>query len=140
MAELQWRRILCPLDFSEESRAAVTVAADVARRFGAELTMLHVEADGHTLLQASGSPGGQLSDWKREAEALHGGAVSTVTRRGAPADAIVSEAAEGGFDLVVMGTHGRTGRDHALIGSVAESVVRRSRVPVLTVHADWRRR
>jgi universal stress protein A len=139
MAEQRWNKILCALDFSEESRAALGVAADLARRFDAQLTLFHVDAAEQSMLQASSTADGQLAEWKREGEALRGSAVATLTRRGVPADAIVDEAAQGGFDLVVMGTHGRTGRDRALIGSVAETVVRRSRVPVLTVHADWRR-
>jgi nucleotide-binding universal stress UspA family protein len=52
---------------------------------------------------------------------------------GTPLDAIVSRQATGGFDLVVMGTHGRTGLSHLLLGSVAEGVVRRAACPVLTV-------
>lgn len=139
MAELRWTRILCPIDFSEESRAALRVAADLARRFGAELTLLHVDASDQTMLQASTAAEGQLASWKREAEALGQASVATLTRAGEPPAAIVAQATEGGFDLVVMGTHGRTGRDRALIGSVAENVVRGCRVPVLTVHADWAR-
>jgi len=135
MAELQWKRVLCPVDFSEESRAALRVASDLARRFGAELTLFHVDAGAQTMLQASETIGGQLAEWKRQAEELGVGTVSTLNRPGDPAMAISEQASAGGFDLVVMGTHGRTGRDHALIGSVAENVVRLCRVPALTVHA-----
>jgi hypothetical protein len=54
---------------------------------------------------------------------------------GAPATRIVEEAQQGAYDLIVMGTHGRTGLSHMLIGSVAERVVRTSGCPVLTVPA-----
>jgi universal stress protein A len=127
MGELQWRRVLCPVDFSEESRAALRVGADLARRFGAELTLLH----------GSGAGVGRVGEWQRQAEELGVAKVTTLDRSGDPAVVIADQAREGAFDLVVMGTHGRTGRDHALIGSTAENVVRRSTVPVLTVHADW---
>ena len=136
MGDIQWTKVLCPVDFSEESRAALRVAADLARRFGAELTLFHAEAP-TSRLQAATASDGQLADWKREAERLGVTRAATATAAGEPQTAIVDLAAKGRYDLVVMGTHGRTGRDRALIGSVAENVVRRSRVPVLVVHADW---
>jgi len=55
---------------------------------------------------------------------------------GEPAAEIVEFAQQGGFDLIVMSTHGRTGIAHALLGSVAERVVRRSPVPVLTIRPE----
>ena len=134
MAQPNWRKVLCPVDFSEASRAALRVGVDLARRFGAELTLLHAKATS-SMLQAAQSEPGQLAEWQREAEGLGAPHVETKTVAGEPETAIVNAATAGGFDLVVMGTHGRTGRDHALIGSVAENVVRRSSVPVLTVHA-----
>ncbi|HWM86759.1 MAG TPA: universal stress protein, partial [Kofleriaceae bacterium] len=59
--------------------------------------------------------------------------VGTNISQGVPFAEVVREAREGGFDLIVMGTHGRTGLRHALIGSVAEKVVRKAPCPVLTV-------
>ncbi len=138
MAEIQWTKVLCPVDFSEESRAALRVAADLARRFGAELTVFHADA-ASSRLQGAASTNGQLADWKSEAERLGVTRASTASAAGEPQKAIVDTAANGGYDLVVMGTHGRTGRERALIGSVAENVVRMCRVPVLVVHADWPR-
>lgn len=137
MAELRWSKVFCPVDFSEESRAALRAAADLARRMDAELTLFHAESS-DSMLQAASAPAGQLVDWRREAERLGVARVTTASAPGQPATAIVDTATQGGFDLVVMGTHGRTGRRGALIGSVAESVVRSSKVPVLTVHADWK--
>lgn len=136
MAELRWNKVLCPVDFSDESRAALRAAADLARRMSAELTLFHAET-AESNLQEAAAPGGQLADWRREAERLGVMRVKTASAPGQPATAIVEAASSGSFDLIVMGTHGRTGRRGMLIGSVAESVVRSSRVPVLTVHADW---
>jgi universal stress protein A len=136
MAELQWRKVFCPIDFSEASRAALRVAVDLARRFGAELTLFHAD-ETSSALQAATSEPGQLGEWRREAERLGAARVTTAHAGGEPPTAIVDAARSGGHDLIVMGTHGRTGRSAALIGSVAENVVRRSTVPVLTVHAEW---
>jgi nucleotide-binding universal stress UspA family protein len=136
MAELRWSKVLCPVDFSDESRAALRAAADLSRRMGAALTLFHAES-AESELRAAAAPGGLLADWRREAERLGVARVTAASAPGQPATAIVEAATGGGFDLIVMGTHGRTGRRGALLGSVAESVVRSSRVPVLTVHADW---
>jgi nucleotide-binding universal stress UspA family protein len=137
MADLQWNKVFCPVDFSEESRAALRVAADLARRFGAELTLFHSDTAASTLQAATSEPG-QLGEWKREAERLGAPRVTTAHASGEPPSAIVEAAKAGGYDLIVMGTHGRTGREASLLGSVAENVVRRSEVPVLTVHAQWK--
>jgi nucleotide-binding universal stress UspA family protein len=141
MAELEWRKVICPVDFSEESRAALRVAADLARRFGAELTLFHADAAKSALHASTSAPGepGQLAQWRGEAEQLGVAVVKTAHASGEPPTAIVEAARSGDFDLIVMGTHGRTGRQAALIGSVAENVVRRSTVPVLTVHAEWKK-
>jgi universal stress protein A len=130
MNEIPWKKICCPVDLSEESRAALRVAADLCRRFGAELTLLHVD-------EGAGVDG-QLATWRREAEAAGAPRVATEETRGDPKTAIGEYANTGAFDLVVMGTHGRTGRTHALVGSVAENTVRQARCPVMVVHAEWR--
>ncbi len=135
MAELAWRRILCPMDFSEESRAALRVAADLCRRLGASLTLLHVRERAEARLGAEDGGSERLPDWRRDAESL-GVPVEVEELDGDPTLAI-AERADTGFDLVVMGTHGRTGRERDLAGSVAESTVRRAHTPVLAVHGDW---
>ena len=66
--------------------------------------------------------------------------VVTVLCEGSPYDEILAHAREGRFDLIVMGTHGRTGLEHMLMGSVAEKVVRTAPCPVLTVRAGEARR
>jgi nucleotide-binding universal stress UspA family protein len=147
MPTADWKRICCPIDFSDASRAAMEVAADLARRFGADLLLLHAyPIPGYTFPDGSvvASPrmmqeladGAQrhLDEWRRVAEAAGAPRVGTATAIGEPAHEIVGFAADERVDLLVLGTHGRTGLEHALMGSIAERVVRRARCPVLTVH------
>jgi nucleotide-binding universal stress UspA family protein len=74
-----------------------------------------------------------LDEWRDEAVKLGAPEVEVVKAVGEPAAEIVSYAREQAMDLLVLGSHGRTGLEHALMGSVAERVVRKSRCPVLTV-------
>ena len=147
MPNADWKRICCPIDFSDASRAAMEVAADLARRNGGELTLLHAyPIPGYTFPDGSvvASPKmmqdladqatRHVEEWRAEAERLGAPRVAALTAVGEPAAEIVALAAEQKMDLLVLGTHGRTGLEHALMGSVAERVVRRARCPVLTVH------
>jgi len=149
VTSLEWKRILCPVDFSPPSRSAMAVAAGLAARFGAELTLFHAyPLPGYTLPEGTILPSpkmlqdlaGQtdaiLEEWKGEAAKLGAAGVRTAKSVGEPAAEIVDFAASGSFDLVVIGTRGRTGLRHALLGSVAERVVRRAACPVLTVHPE----
>jgi nucleotide-binding universal stress UspA family protein len=138
MADLTWKRILCPVDFSEESRAALRVAVDLCRRLGAALTLFHVH-DRTPNVASQDLPADRLAEWGREARAAGIGEVATTEADGDPERVIAEEAEREGCDLIVMGTHGREGRDRSLAGSVAESTVRRARCPVLAVHAEWQR-
>jgi universal stress protein A len=131
-----WRSICCPVDFSEPTRAALSVAADLCGRLGSGLVLLHVDGAGKV---AQELPGGEpvqasLAAWKAEAERL--GATNVTLQRvtGEAEQAIVDHAAKNGVDLIVMGTHGRVDREKMLAGSVTESVVRNAGCPVLTVH------
>ena len=147
MANADWKRICCPIDFSDASRAAMEVSADLARRTGAELVLLHAyPIPGYTFPDGSvvASPKmmqdladqaeKHLGEWRADAEKLVGAPRVAMDKAvGEPAAEIVSFAEERGIDLLVLGTHGRTGLEHALMGSVAERVVRRARCPVLTV-------
>jgi nucleotide-binding universal stress UspA family protein len=147
MPNADWKRICCPIDFSDASRAAMEVAADLARRFGAELVLLHAyPVPGYTFPDGSvmASPKmmqelaeqaeRHLEEWRAAAERLVGAPrVSAEKAIGEPAAEIVSFAKARAVDLVAMGTHGRTGLEHALMGSIAERVVRRAHCPVLTV-------
>ena len=141
-------RILVPVDFSAHSEKAIRFATTLANKFGARLSLLHVVEDPfvtgawqaevfvpnipellNDLIKAAQT---QMTERKKEL-AIHGFAVETVVITGRPATAIVEHASTGAFDLIVMGTHGRTGLSHALLGSVAERVVQKAPCPVLTV-------
>ena len=147
MANADWKRICCPIDFSDASRAAMEVAADLARRFGAELVLLHaypvpgytfpdgsVVASPRMMQELADQAQKHLEEWRADAERLVGAPrVSAERAVGEPAAEIVSFASGRGVDLLVLGTHGRTGIEHALMGSIAERVVRRGHCPVLAV-------
>jgi nucleotide-binding universal stress UspA family protein len=123
------REVLVATDFSDVSEVAVRVAHGYARAFGARLHILHVAwPDEHGLKELFGR---LLADL--------GTAVALVvaSQRGQAADEIVQYARLHGIDLIVLGTHGRTGVGHALLGSVAERVIRSAPCPVLTVPAAW---
>ena len=128
--------VLHPTDFSEASLAACEKAVDLARQCGAKLTVLHVYANP---LMAEGFA--YVPDPRPELERMLGDvaneelpiAVARELRVGAPAETIVEFAREHNCDLIVMGTHGRTGLSHLLMGSVAENVVRHAPCPVMVV-------
>lgn len=139
-------KVLVPIDFSAHSTEAIRVAADLARRFEARVTLLHVYEplvyglpDGFVLTPANkidellGAIDAQLDSARQQA--IDAGAAEVDAKRleGAAAAQIVEFAARGAFDLIVMGTHGRTGISHFLMGSTAERVVRLAPCPVLTV-------
>jgi nucleotide-binding universal stress UspA family protein len=147
MPNADWKRVCCPIDFSDASRAAMEVAADLCRRTGAELVLLHAyPIPGYTFPDGSvvASPKmmqdlaeqaeKHLEEWRAGAEKIVGGPRVTAEKAvGEPAAEILSFASARGADLLVVGTHGRTGLEHALMGSIAERVVRRAHCPVLTV-------
>lgn len=137
-------RILVGVDFSATSERALALATHMAERLGAELLLLHVYqipafAFPETIVPA---PPETIDRLIAEARTHLGALADRVRARGlrvdidlvpgAPFAEIVSRAKQG-FDMIVVGTHGRTGLRHALLGSVAERVVRKSQVPVLTV-------
>jgi nucleotide-binding universal stress UspA family protein len=128
--------ILHPTDFSEPSQAAWEKAVDLARQCGAKVTVLHVYANP---LMAEGFA--YVPDPRPELEEKLNFvaneelpiAVERELRVGLPAEEIVAYAREHNCDLIVMGTHGRTGLSHLLMGSVASTVVRRAPCPVMVV-------
>ena len=144
------RRILVPVDFSAHSDRAVRYAATLAGQVGASVALLHVVedllattaysevliADVADVMQATINRSYRQLQLLKEGMFPHGADVETTAVVGRPAHAIVERAASGGFDLVVMGTHGRTGLSHMVMGSVAERVVRTSPCAVLTVRAE----
>ncbi|MBI2216878.1 MAG: universal stress protein [Candidatus Rokubacteria bacterium] len=119
------REIVLATDFSEASEPAVQTARDYARLFGARVHLLHVASseEGNLAPLLAG-----LADTFTP--------TATVVRTipgGVPAREIVKYARDHAIDLIIMGTHGRTGMSRALLGSVAERVVRTAPCPVLTV-------
>jgi nucleotide-binding universal stress UspA family protein len=146
---LPWKKILCPVDFSEPAQAAMSVAVQLCRQFDADLTLFHsYQLPGYTLPEGSvvASPKmlqdladqaeAHLSEWRQLAVGMGAPRVETAKGIGDPAIEVVEVAREGGYDLIVLGTHGRTGIRHALLGSITERVVRHARCPVLTVHPE----
>ena len=151
MAWLDVRSILCPVDFSGASEGALRAAASLAARDGASLTLLHVdhvpgssipeallEAPATVSNDAEAPDARPLAGWKERAERLGAPRVEVRHSIGDPATEIVEAARE--FDLVVMGTHGRTGAARVIAGSVAEEVVRSASCPVLTIGLEASRR
>jgi len=141
----QIKRIMTAVDFSETGQAAASQAAELAQRLGAELVVLHVVnepafavAEGNGYLApavVAEYENAMKTKLQGTADALasSGAKVSAKVVRGTPHDAIVSAAESEKVDLIVMGTHGRTGIGQLLLGSVAERVVRLSKVPVMTI-------
>ena len=140
-------RILVATDFSVASAAALTFAKTLAERFDASLHLLHVLEDPYITgafaaeLYAPPPPGLRES-WLKSAEASINAQLTEAERArfnattevvfGPTAPAIIERASALGADLIVMGTHGRGGVAHLLMGSVAERVVRTAKCPVLT--------
>jgi universal stress protein A len=145
------QRILCPVDFSDTSNHAVQYAADLAGPLGAEMHLVHVyQLPMYTMpdgaLLAGPETAQRVMDTSQEAltkladGAPEGVPVHTHLTEGLAHTEVERLAKEIGADLIVMGTHGRTGLGHLLLGSVAERVVRTSSVPVLTVrHPEARK-
>jgi universal stress protein A len=138
---LQISRILVPIDFSEHSVAALRYARGIAKQFGAQLALAHI-------VEQLVYPG----DWiyppmatsefaveKREKviaklrELAGDDSVELIVRPGRAWHEVVEIANEQKCDLIVLSTHGYTGLKHALLGSVAEKIVRHANCPVLTV-------
>jgi nucleotide-binding universal stress UspA family protein len=139
------KTILVPSDFSECSDAALRYGLELARRFNADLHLLHVVQDPVTQPWAAEGfsvPVFEVVDeWRtRAAERLAAAVpdadrarVTIVSVVATPYAEILDYAAKHAVDLIVMGTHGRGGVSHLLLGSIAERVVRRAPCPVLTV-------
>lgn len=122
----RFRNVLCPVDFSDCSRKALELATDIIEPDG-KITLLHVEEPDDRALRAR-----LLEEWSANLERTARVPVMHQTRAGSPAFAILAHLEENpAFDLVVMGSHGRTGMQRVLLGSVAETIVRRANYPVL---------
>jgi len=149
------RRIMIPIDYSVNSKAALAYGAELALGFGASLDIVHVwdrptYLTDAVMVQRPGEAHKPIGELIRE-NAQHDmneflsqlslpAGLSTSSRliAGEPASALLTELKKGEHDLVVLSTHGRTGFAHLLLGSIAEKLVRSSPVPVLTVPAPGR--
>jgi nucleotide-binding universal stress UspA family protein len=139
-----FRRICCPVDFSDRSRAALELAADLARREGSGLVVLHATkarwpGDQGAVLPGSGRESEEidtLARWTADAEGLRGATVGSVLLSAPAAEAIIGFARTNGVDLLVLASHGRKGLERLALGSVAEAVVRGAPCPVLVVRRE----
>jgi nucleotide-binding universal stress UspA family protein len=139
-------KILCATDFSEQGQAAEAETVTLARALGAEVVYLHVSAE-PMLYGESPFSIRNLKDvydaqqrWVEDALKARVAAIQAmgttarwVLRAGVPYEQIVAAAEEEKADMLVLGTHGRSGLNRLLLGSVAERVVRLAPCPVLTV-------
>jgi nucleotide-binding universal stress UspA family protein len=139
-----FKHILVPTDFSPSSEAAIDAAIDLAQRFDAKVTLVHVwqlpiypymEAMMNIAALTSEVERGAAEALEKQAQQVRGRfpSVQSVLQMGLPWQAILELVKAQQVDLVVMGTNGRRGFEHLMLGSVAEKVVRLSPVPVLTV-------
>ncbi|KYF75829.1 universal stress protein [Sorangium sp. So ce388] len=133
--------ILVPVDFEEASLKAVGLAKDLGAKLGREVVLLHVyQLPVYTYpgLEPALMPGfhaevsAAASRAVQQLSAQTGG-LRALLRDGDPATEILAAAEEQQAAMIVMGTHGRRGLTHLFLGSVAEQVIRKSSVPVLTV-------
>jgi nucleotide-binding universal stress UspA family protein len=144
------QKLLVATDFSDYSKEALDHAVYLTQKIGAELYLLHVfEPPFFSHAGVSPSVQREVQHWieqnKKEASEklkaimeavrLQGIKASSLFKEGAPFLEILKSAEEIPADLIVMGTHGRTGLPHVLMGSVAERVVRKAPCPVLTVRS-----
>ena len=144
------KNILVPTDFSEPAVAALNYGRTLAAQFSATLHIVHVVDD--LTLKAITAEGfvSYMPDLQRELEEAArkrldaliageapgaAGIVSAIITSNSAADAIATYAKDAHLDVIVIGTHGRSGVSRLLLGSVAERVVRTAPCPVLTVHA-----
>ena len=142
------RSILVPTDLSESSVPALRLARLLADRLGASLTVMFADLTTYPVDMFTDTPvvysDAGVEEYQklrgeialRLQEWLDGRPFDVIVLTGQPATMILHAAALQKTDLIVMGTHGRRGVAHALLGSVAEKVVRLAPMPVLTVHGE----
>ncbi len=153
MPGFEVKTILVPSDFSASSDEALAVAMDMARVFRATIEIIHVfvppiyvlppPIDVVTLPLDTTRILAQIdASLVERGERVRAAGVEcrTATLTGNPHQEIVRHAEEERIDLIVMGTHGRSGLEHVILGSVAERVVHKSKSPVLVVPSPERRR
>jgi len=142
-----FNRILVATDFGEASERALELALELAARFDSELTLVHIwEFPSFEYLDGLPTPNEFAEHVAEAARARMDATIRTIEPRHANVRSIVKmgivwlallhAAEEAKSDLIVLGTHGRRGIKRAILGSVAEKLVRLAHVPVLTVHGE----
>jgi nucleotide-binding universal stress UspA family protein len=145
-----YQTIVVPYDFSEHARAAFATAVDLARRLEGKLHLLYVvqlptypssafpgiaAGPPTNLVEVRDAAMQSLRELAGEVESVCGKVEAHVAEGTSIAEMIRESAEKLGADLIVMGTHGRTGLAHVFLGSVAERTLRNAPCPVLTVQA-----
>ena len=144
---IEIRRILCPTDFSDFSRRALDHAVAIARWYESTITVLHVFSTAPVAASAPGATDHEpivltradrdqmLVEIQRfiEVKSAEGIPVEAMIREGSAASEILNQAVALSADLLVIGTHGRSGFERLLLGSVTEKVLRKAACPVLSV-------
>jgi len=140
-----FKKILCPVDFSEFTGEIIQYAHDIAKKYGAELHVLHVipNLTYYTPYESFLTPENLIAVEKGIQDEVERDftkalkhvdvKVAKVVRTGVAFVEIIDYAKSESIDLIVMGTHGRSAIEHILIGNVAEKVVRKSPCPVMTI-------
>ncbi len=146
-----YRTILVPYDFSEHSKKALETALDLGRRFDADVHLLHVVTPpivayptmgttaappSNLLMEVREAAERSLNDVAAAIENPPGKVKAHISAGGATAETIRETAEQLGVDLIVMGTHGRTGMARVFLGSVAERTLRLAPCPILMVSAE----
>jgi nucleotide-binding universal stress UspA family protein len=127
------QKLLVPVDFSSCSRAALALACKLGAALGAALDVIFVRSGSGEEPADQSAVEEELRRFVQTVPESTGLTIRRDITTGDPRERIVTLAETGGYDLIILGTHGRTGRARSLAGSVAESVVRTATRPVVTV-------
>ena len=140
-----FKKILCPVDFSKFTQEVINYAVDLAKKYGAELHVMHVVPNMtyFTPYESFLTPENLIAIEKNIQDEVEDNfekllkdqdiPTKKVIKTGVPFVEIIAYAKSESVDLIVMGTHGHSGIEHILIGNVAEKVVRKSPCPVMTI-------
>ncbi len=148
--EITLKRILVPIDFSDNSKKALRYALPLAKQFGASITLINII---EPTVFPSDFGFGQMNFPDLEQELIHKSQeelesiaasmstpvkITSVVKTGIPFVEVTSYADEEKIDLIIVATHGRTGVEHILFGSTAEKIIRKAPCPALVVRAEER--
>lgn len=135
---IQLSKILCPTDYSDTSDKAVRYAIEFARRVNAHVRFLHIQEPELSIVRKTEEDNPLSEGFTKMlmAEKKKGLMADVKVVNGVPTDAIIKHAHEWFADLIIMGSHGRSGLMRLMMGSVAEAVFRSAAIPVLLVKQD----